>query len=86
MLTQEQIESLSDIPTATVQMDIADTEREIEALEAKIIYLEKEIAAQGLGTPQARMAAFRLDGARSGIQKRKKFVAKLNYLLDARKG
>ena len=86
MLTQEQIRGLAPIPDDEVLKDIADTEAEIEALEKKVAYLDAEIASIGIGRLEAKMPCFRRDAALSGLSERRKFVAKLKFLMKARKG
>lgn len=67
------------IPTAEIEQDIADTEREIAQMEQEATWLE--------ATPgrEARWNDMRASARRSGIKERQEFIAKLRAILAERK-
>lgn len=70
------------IPTAEVEQDIADTQREIVELKSEIDWLEK--------TPQSsrdfRLNMIKAQVKRDGIQQREKFIGQLEEILRVRRG
>ena len=64
------------IPTAEVEQDIGDTQREI-------VVLEREI--KGYRLIGDKMSCFRADARESGIRERRDFIEKLKIILETRK-
>jgi hypothetical protein len=77
MLTKEQIEKNSHIPTEEIKKDIFDTEVEIARMEQEIRAFEI------LGD---KMSMVRAGARESGIKERKVFIEKLKELLQTREG
>ena len=78
-MTKEEIKAILDrnanIPTAEIEQDILDTQREIEQMERE---------AAGFRLIGDRMSVFRADARDDGIRRRKDFIEKLRRILDYR--
>ena len=83
--TKEQHKKMSAIPNTEILKDIEDTKSELVELRLNVEYLKKRLDNVGIGTPDGRMASFKLDAAYDGIERREKFVKKLEAVLDDRK-
>ncbi len=68
-----------------------DIERDIRDTEVEVINLEKEVKGHDLiyqanrGNPSGKMAAFRRDGKRQGMDERRNFITFLRAVQDKRR-
>ena len=81
-ITEELLRGHEHIPDRQIETDIADTQREMGDLEHQInAYEELSICGP---VNDRKMASFRRDAARLGIEERSVFIRKLQALLEAR--
>lgn len=84
MTRQEKLkiaERNKNIPTAEIKQDIIDTETEIAQMEREAEHLE----ATPMGMRETRWNHIRASGRRFGIEERKRFIEKLQAILEIRK-
>ena len=83
-MTKKQKEKLAednrDIPTAEIQQDIVDTQREILEMEEEAEHL----ANTPLSMKDARWNHMRAEARKSGIKERQEFIEKLKVILEVR--
>ena len=75
------VEKNSHIPTAEIEQDILETEREIAQMKQEA----KHLATTPDSMREARWDHMRAEARRSGIAGRKEFIAKLKAILERRK-
>lgn len=80
MNDEELLATNAHIPTKQVLVDIADTEAEIVTMTKEIEHLEQTPNS----LPGYRLAQMQASARRDGIEKRKVFIARLQYLLKLR--
>ncbi len=80
MTDEELLTNNAHIPTDEIEGDIAATEAEITTMEIEAAHLE----ATPLSLPDARIEHMRAAARRSGIARRREFIAKLRHLLALR--
>ena len=83
VITPDVLIKIAHVDDEQIRRDIYETEIEIKNLEKDINGYEL-IANSQRGIPQGRIAAFRTDGKRFGMQKRREFVRFLTAVLEAR--
>lgn len=69
------------IPTAEMEQDILDTEREI----AQMAQEAEHLAGTPIHMREARWDHMRAEARRSGIKERQEFIAKLKAILEYRR-
>lgn len=70
----------SHIPTAEIEQDILDTEREIAQMEVEAAHLEQT----PLSMREARWNHMKASVRRDGIKERREFIARLKGILEFR--
>ena len=83
-MKKETIEEIAErnelIPTDEIKQDILDTQNEIFQMEREAKHLE----ATPMGMAETRWNHIRAEGRRSGIEERRRFIKKLEAILDFR--
>jgi len=79
---QKLAEQNAHIPTAEIEQDILETEREIAQMQLEVEHL----SATPNHMREARWDHMRAEARRSGIKERQEFIGKLKLILEGRDG